>query len=412
MDATKAPVAHAHNLVARLSGGHHLLHQGLNLVAHHGFSAHGRERLSSIPAQAAAVAKRHIGFFQAPGQLGLHGAQLHGVGARLKHRHNALAGLELAAQAIDRGANGGGVVGKVVIHRDAAYLAAQFHAALDVLEIRQGLTSQRRGHAHMLGSRYRSQGIELVMHAGHAPLHTAHGAALELHRKVGRLAVGGPVAHRGAKAALLAPAALLQHPGQAFFEPVEHHTPLLGHGAHQVVELALNGGQVVKNVGVVKLKVVENGRAGAVVHKFAALVKKRRVVFIGFDHEQRAALGRAYALLRDPQPCRYAKVQRHATYQKARLQACVFQNPSEHRRGGGLAMRAGHRHHMAALQNMLAHPLRAAGVAGAAVQNRFHEWELGLPVGPMRTRHHIAHHKHIGLQGHLIGPKAFNEVDA
>ena len=123
------------------------------------------------------------------------------------------------------------------------------------------------------------------MHTRHPPLHTAHGAALVAHRKVGGLAFGRPVAYGSAKAALFAPATLLQHAGQAFFKAVKHHPALLWHGAYQVVELALNGRQIVKNIGVVKLQIVENRRAGAVVHKLAALVKKCGVVFVGFDDE-------------------------------------------------------------------------------------------------------------------------------
>ena len=75
-------------------------------------------------------------------------------------------------------------------------------------------------------------------------------------------------------------------------------------------------------------------------------------------------------------------------------------------------MRARHRHHMAAMQNVFTHPLRAAGVARPSVQDRFHERKFGLPIGTMRARHHIAHHEHIGFESHLVGPKAFNQVDA
>jgi hypothetical protein len=45
----------------------------------------------------------------------------------------------LAAQAIDRGANGGGVVGKVVVDRDGlracAHMATHLHAAAHILKM-------------------------------------------------------------------------------------------------------------------------------------------------------------------------------------------------------------------------------------------------------------------------------------
>jgi hypothetical protein len=65
-----------------------------------------------------------------------------------------------------------------------------------------------------------------------------------------------------------------------------------------VVELPLDGGQVVEDVGVVELQVVQDGRARAVVDELAALVEEGGVVFVGFDHER--AVGRLRARLRVP----------------------------------------------------------------------------------------------------------------
>jgi hypothetical protein len=47
-------------------------------------------------------------------------------------------------------------------------------------------------------------------------------------------------------------------------------------------------GQVVEDVGVVELQVVQDGRARAVVDELAALVEEGGVVFVGFDHKERA----------------------------------------------------------------------------------------------------------------------------
>jgi hypothetical protein len=68
--------------------------------------------------------------------------------------------------------------------------------------------------------------------------------------------------------------------------------------------------------------------------------------------------------------------------------------------------------HMATLQNMFSQPLRAAGVGQSAIQNGFHQRELGAAIGQARTTNHVANHEHIGLQGQLVGVKAFHQVDA
>jgi len=67
---------------------------------------------------------------------------------------------------------------------------------------------------------------------------------------------------------------------------------------------------------------------------------------------------------------------------------------------------------MAPLQNMLREPLWATGIGQARIQNRFHQRKFGVAIGQACTAHHIAHHKHIGLEGQLVGPKAFNQVNA
>ena len=55
--------------------------------------------------------------------------------------------------------------------------------------------------------------------------------------------------------------------------------------AHQMVELALDGGEVVKDISVVEFQVVQYRGAGAVVHELAAFVEEGGVVFVGFNDE-------------------------------------------------------------------------------------------------------------------------------
>ena len=199
---------------------------------------------------------------------------------------------------------------------------------------------------------------------------------------------------------------------QAGLVLVDDHAATGGNGANQVVELALDGFQVFKDVGVIELEVVEQRRAGTVVHEFAALVEEGGVVFVGFDDEQGARRERGAGA----QPGRDTEIQRHPAHQKTRLQASGLQNPAQHGRGGGFAVGACHRQHMTRLcgrmQHMLGQPLRTAGVGRTRLQNRLHQGKLGLTLRRARPRHHVADHEQVGLQGHLVLAKAFDQVDA
>jgi len=410
VDAAKATIAHAHDLVTGAGNPRNGADQFIQLVAHQRLVTHRRQGGCGIPAQAGAVTERQVRTLQAPGQQRLHGAEFHGVGARLEHRQDAFARLQGAAQAVQRGADGGGVVRKIVIHGDLALAhsdcAAHFHAAFDIFKAAQCCSRGVRWHAQMVCRCNRRQRVELVVHAGQTPADMANDPAVLQYIKVVRRTCGGEVADRCAKAADLAPAALVQHPCQAFLQPIDHHAAtamwaISWNGADQVVKLALDSGQVVKDVGVVEFEVVEHRSARAVVHKLAAFVKKCRVVFVRFDHK-------GFALAKSS---RDAEVQRHAAHQKAGLQARLLQNPGGHGGGGGFAVGACYGHHMAALQEMFAEPLRAAGVGQACVQNRFHQRKFGTAIGQPGAADHIAHHKQVWFQGQLFGAETFDEFD-
>ena len=213
--------------------------------------------------------------------------------------------------------------------------------------------------------------------------------------------MGGKIAIGRAKTANLAPATRVQHPAQAFFQSVDHHPTAGRHGAHEVVELALDGGEVIKNIGVVKLEVVKHGSARPVMDKLAALVKEGCVVFVGLNHE-----GRACA-----QPGRHTKVERHTTNQEARLLAGGLQNPGQHGRGRGLPVGAGHGQHVALEQHVFCQPLRAARVGGAGVQNRLHQRKFRAAIGHPGAADDVTDHKHVGLEGKLIRAKTLDQID-
>jgi len=146
--AAKTAIAHAKDMVTRPRLCHHLSDQGINLIGHLRLGTHAGQDHSGIPAKAATVAEGEIRIFQAPGQLGFHGSQLHGVGTWLENRQDALAGPEFATQPIDGRPDGGRMVCKVVVERDAARRpdngAAHFHAALHVFKSAQGAGGRHR----------------------------------------------------------------------------------------------------------------------------------------------------------------------------------------------------------------------------------------------------------------------------
>ena len=211
VNTPKPAIAHAQQVIAWPGLGQHLRNHLVYVGTHLRTFAHGRKGCFGIPVQATRMAKGQIGFFQTPGQLRFHGAQLHGVAARLKDRQDA-GGAYLAAQAIDGGADRGGVMGKVVVDGDAAPFewngAAHFHAAFDVFKGGQGLRRHGWGHAHMLGSGDGGQCVELVVHAADGPLHFGRQFPGLQDLEVRGFAFGHKVAHSAAKGAHFAPAAL------------------------------------------------------------------------------------------------------------------------------------------------------------------------------------------------------------
>ena len=87
----------------------------------------------------------------------------------------------------------------------------------------------------------------------------------------------------------LAPATHREDALQRLVARIDDEAALPRHRAHEVVELALDRGEVVEDVGVVELEVVEDRGARPVVDELAALVEERGVVLVGLDHERRVA---------------------------------------------------------------------------------------------------------------------------
>ena len=119
--------------------------------------------------------------------------------------------------------------------------------------------------------------------------------------------------------------------------------------AHQVMKLFLDRRQVFVDVGVIELEIVEDQRARAVVDELGALVEERGVVFIGFDDEELApAEARADR-----------KISGHAADEEPGIEPGVFEDPRQHARGGGLAMRACDAEHVHVAQHFARQPFRS-----------------------------------------------------
>ena len=130
-----------------------------------------------------------------------------------------------AAQAIDGGANGRGVVGKVVVNGHATGFAAPLQAAAHVLEFGQGGGALLWADAHVLGCGHGRQRIELVVLAQHVPFHPGDLQRAPEHIKGMRLtarAQGAGLFLAGTEAHHVAPAAALQHTLQALLAGIDH----------------------------------------------------------------------------------------------------------------------------------------------------------------------------------------------
>ena len=126
-----------------------------------------------------------------------------------------------------------------------------------------------------------------------------------------------------------------------------------------MVELALNGRQVIKDIRMIVLKIVNNQRAGVVVNKFGAFIKESGVVFVSFNNKKRRAA----------KPGRNTKILWDTANQKAGGHTRVVQYPGKHAAGAGLAVGAGSRQHPAFRSNMAGEKFRAGNVRQPLVEH-------------------------------------------
>ena len=141
------------------------------------------------------------------------------------------------------------------------------------------------------------------------------------------------------------------------------------------MELALHVAQVAEDVGVVEFEVVQHQGARAVVHELGSLVEEGGVVFVGLDHERTAPR-------RVPDAGTGVEVERNAGDEESGIETGGVENHREHRRGRGLAVRAGDRDHVPALEHLLGQPGGPRGVSQPVVEDVLH--------ARVATRHRVA----------------------
>ena len=161
-----------------------------------------------------------------------------------------------------------------------------------------------------------------------------------------------------------------------------------------MVKLSFNRGQIGEDVGVVEFQIVEYHGARMVMHELGTFVEERGVVFVRLDDEKRR-LGNTR---------RDVEILWHAADQKAGVQPRVFQYPGQHRRGGGLAVRARYAQHPAVAQQRFREPLRAGDIRQIAAHDLFHQ--------RIAARDHITYYINIRVEFELFHAETGDQLDA
>ena len=129
--------------------------------------------------------------------------------------------------------------------------------------------------------------------------------------------------------------------------------------------------------------------------KLTALIEKRGVIFVSFNHKRR---------LRIAQSSRLLPPTRDAADQKSRMESSFAQDPSEHGSSGRLAVRSCNSKHRPSLlsgKNVFTQPLRARSIRKAGIENGLQK-RIAAGDG-------IADHPKIRSDSKLLGTVPFSD---
>ena len=249
-----------------------------------------------------------------------------------------------------------------------------------------------------MSRRDRRQRIHHVVLAEQRPLDLGHTFTLEMHRKprrIARFVVRGPIDAVACAAECLArrPASHCQREPKFRIVAVDDQPAGRRYGTNQLIELTTDRCDVRVDICMVVFQIVQYRGARTVVNELRALVEKRRVVLIRFDHEVGCG----------PDPCGGIEIGGHSADQKPGIQPRMLQDPGEHAAGRGLAVSAGDRQHMPTLQHLLGEPRRSGGIGQAAIEHRLDHRTA--------ARKCVAHHHDVGTQVQLLGAIPLDVVD-
>src|SRR5215472_13964950 len=124
VQAAEAAVAHDEHVIARTNAACELAREGGDIARGVAAAAEGREHRTRVPTEICRRVEPYlVRALERRGERVPMHSHAHGVRARLEHRDDARRLADAAAQAVDRGGDGGGMMRKVVVHAYAAHLA-------------------------------------------------------------------------------------------------------------------------------------------------------------------------------------------------------------------------------------------------------------------------------------------------
>lgn len=157
------------------------------------------------------------------------------------------------------------MVGKIVVDGDAVHGAAHLHAPFHILETGQAFNGLGGRHADMARRGDGGQRIHAVVVALQRPAHPALNLPVEHDVEavvIAKIGNGPACAVFRTEKLGFRPASACKYTLQAVFPAVDQQAALTGNGAHEMVELRLDSGKIGKDVRVIELEIVQNGRTG------------------------------------------------------------------------------------------------------------------------------------------------------
>ena len=184
----------------------------------------------------------------------------HGVRTRFQHSQNTLMRSDFIAKCGQRSLYFCWMMGEIIVNRHALNIALHFQTAFCVNKCPQCSTGIFNTHARMMRRRNRHQAVTHIVLAYNIPMHLCHFFTLMEHSEFRAIVFNALRIPCLIATDILAfrPTPHCQGLLYAFFACKRQNSPIVWNGANHVVELALNGFQVIKNIRMVKTNIINN----------------------------------------------------------------------------------------------------------------------------------------------------------